>query len=204
MVPQTHFQKGDTMSKTKTKPSTPALIMYGIIGVSAVTSALCFFLYYRGLSPYTATLWTGIVFLTIYYHLQMRLLMGNVTKLFKLNPESAFFREKKFEKKLYKFLKVKKWKGKALTYNPELYDVKSRTPAEIAYATAKSETDHWINILIALSTAVFGIIWGNLWIFLVTVLPIALFDGQFIVIQRYNRPRLLRLVKRKMPKREAK
>ena len=181
----------------KTKPSLPALIMYGIIAVSAIVAALCLFLYYSDISPYAATLWTGIVFLTIYYHLQMRLLMGNVTKLIRLNPESAFFRERKFEKKLYKLLRVKKWKGKALTYNPELYDVSKRTPYEIACATAKSETDHWINILIALSTVVFGIIWGNLPIFLLTVLPIALFDGQFIAIQRYNRPRLLRIASRK-------
>ncbi len=180
----------------KNKPSGPALIMYGIIGVSAVLALLCLTLYYSGVSPSSAILWTGIVFMTIYYHLQLRLLMGNVTKLIKFSPESFFFREKPFEKKLYKFLKVKKWKGKALTYNPELYDVSTRTPLQITNATLKAEADHWINILIAFSTAVFGIIWGNLWIFLLTAFLASLFDLQFIFIQRFNRPRLLKLSKR--------
>lgn len=31
------------------------------------------------------------------------------------------FKERKFEKGFYEFLKVKDWKGKALTYNPESF-----------------------------------------------------------------------------------
>lgn len=181
---------------TRHKPSVPALIMYSIISLSAMVAAVGFFLYYAHIFPHTAVMWTSVVFFTIWYHLQMRLLFGNVSKLMKFRTESFIFRERKFEKKLYKFLRVKKWKGKALTYNPELYDVSTRTLYEIVSQTMKAEGDHWVNIIIAFSTAVFGIIWGNLWIFLLSAVLVALFDMQFIFIQRYNHPRLMRLMKK--------
>ena len=58
----------------------------------------------------------------------------------KLNKSgTAIF--KSFEKKLYKLLKVEKWKGKALTYNPELFLLKNYSYYEIANTMTKAETD---------------------------------------------------------------
>ena len=39
--------------------------------------------------------------------------------------------------------------------------------------------------------------WANLWIFILTAIFAMLFDGQFIVIQRYNRPRLIRILEKR-------
>ena len=61
---------------------------------------------------------------------------------------------------------------------------------------SKAELDHWINQLISLSTLLFALIWGQLWIFLITALLAMAFDSQFIIIQRYNRPRIVGLIKR--------
>ena len=184
----------------KAPPSTPAILMYCIIGITAVTAAVFFTLYYGNFFKNPIFLWVGIVSFTIMYHLWMRIIMGNVSKLFKVSYKSPWFKEKGFEKPLYKLLRVKKWKGKALTYNPELYDVKTCSLEDIANTTAKSELDHLINIGISLSTVAFGFIWGELWIFAVTAFFAALFDSHFIVIQRYNRPRLIRLIKREKGK----
>ncbi|MBQ8000952.1 MAG: hypothetical protein IJ298_06980 [Ruminococcus sp.] len=191
------------MNKQKQKPSFAAILMYCIIGVTALICAVCFALYYSNILNSSVLLWAGITCFTIMYHLWLRIIMGNVTKLFKVSYKQWWFKERAFESKLYSLLKVKNWKGKALTYNPELYDIKNRTLGQIADTTAKSELDHWVNVLIALSTVCFGIIWGQVWIFAVTAFFAAVFDSQFIIIQRYNRPRLVRLISRSKQKTPA-
>ena len=180
----------------KPKKSGPAKLMYGLIAVTAVAAAVCFWLYYGTERDHGAILWIGVAAFTTLYHLWVRLLMGNVTKLFSIHHKQWWFRERGFEKRLYKVLHVKNWKDKALTYNPELFSLKERTLEEIADTTAKAETDHWVNILIALSTVLFSIPWGMFWLFLLTALGASLFDSQFILIQRYNRPRLVRAMAR--------
>lgn len=66
----------------------------------------------------------------------------------------------------------------------------------------KSELDHWINEIISLSTLLFALIWGQFWIFLISALAAMIFDGQFIIIQRYNRPRVMRILKRQEKKKQ--
>ena len=106
----------------KPKKSFAAFLMYSIIALSAVVAIVCLVAYYAGFLTAAWTLWSGIVAFMIMYHLWARIIMGNISKLFGIQYESRWFSEKKFEKKLYKFLRVKNWKGKVLTYN----DGKSR------------------------------------------------------------------------------
>lgn len=180
----------------KTKKSGPAIFMYCVIAFTAIVSVICFTLYYGQFYKKDVILWVGITAFTIMYHLWMRIIMGNVSKLFKkhITYTNWWFQEKKFEKKLYEILRVKKWKGRALTYNPELFSLKDNSLEEIANTMSKAETDHWINELISLSTLLFAIPWGMFWIFLVTAIAAMLFDGQFIIIQRYNRPRIVKII----------
>ena len=182
----------------KTKKSGPAIFMYCVIGVTLITSIICFLLYYSNTLKNGIVLWTGITAFTIMYHFWVRIIMGNVSKLFKnyINYNQWLFKERKFEKGLYKFLRVKNWKGKALTYNPESFSLKEHSLAEIANTMAKSEVDHWINEAISLSTLLFAIPWGQFWIFFITAIVAMIFDSQFIIIQRYNRPRILKVLGR--------
>ncbi len=185
----------ETMTKPeKAKPSGPAVLMYCIIGICALAAAVSFTLYYGNFAENVLILWVGIVTFTITYHLWMRIIMGNVSKLFKVSYKHLWFKENAFEKKLYTFLKVKKWKRKALTYNPELYSVKDRTLEEIADTTAKSELDHWINEIISIVSIFFVFLWGCAPAFIISAVAAMLFDAQFIVVQRYNRPIVLRLM----------
>lgn len=179
----------------KSRPSGPAIFMYCVIAVTAITSAVCFVLYYDGHTDSGFVQWTGITAFTIMYHLWLRIIMGNVTKLFGISYTQRWFKEKAFEKKLYELLRVKKWKDKALTYNPELFSLKDNSLQSIANTMSKAETDHWVNELISLSTLFFAIIFdGGFIAFFITAIAAMLFDGQFIVIQRYNRPRVVRLI----------
>lgn len=177
----------------KLNKSGPAIFMYLVIAAGLLISAVNFFIFYIIKINNSAVLWIGIVAFMLVYHLWIRIIMGNITKLFKLNYNMKWFKEKSFEKALYKLLKVKKWKKKALTYNPELFSLKNHTFHEIANTMTKAETDHWINELISLSSLLFAFLWGKFPIFLITCLAAMLFDMQFILIQRYNRPRILKL-----------
>ena len=183
----------------KLNKSGPAIFMYIIILITLITSIICFYLYYCNINKAGIILWIGITAFTIMYHFWMRIIMGNVSKIFKknINYNQWWFKEKSFEKKLYKFLRVKRWKKKALTYNPELFSLKHHFLEEIANTMVKSEIDHWINEVISLSTLLFAIWWGEFWIFLITAIFAMIFDSQFIIIQRYNRPRVVKLIEKK-------
>lgn len=184
------------MNMKKTRPSGPAIFMYCVIAVCAITAAVTFTLYYGNITKNGAVLWIGVTCFTAMYHLWLRLIMGNVTKLFKIKHTQRWFRPLPFEKRLYELLRVKKWKDKALTYNPELFSLRDYSLEEVANTMSKAECDHWINELISLTTLLFALLWGELWIFAITAFAAMLFDAQFIVIQRYNRPRIERLLKK--------
>jgi len=184
--------------------SGPAIFMYLVIAITVITSIVCFTLHYGGIYESQIILWTGIVAFTIMYHFWVRIIMGNVSKLFKkhINYKQWWFKERKFEKKLYEFLHVKEWKGKALTYNPEDFSLKENSLEKIANTMAKSETDHWINEIISASTLLFAIPWGAFGIFLISAIVAMIFDSQFIIIQRYNRPRIVKILEREEKKQE--
>ena len=181
----------------KNKLSGPAIFMYCVIIVSVVIAAVCFVLYYGGFVRHGGVLWTGVTFFTITYHFGGRIILGNISKRFGVSYKARWFSERKFEKKLYKLLRVRKWKEKVLTFDPDSFSTAKHTYLEIANTMAKSELDHWINELHALSSILFGLIWGELWIFIITAIAAMLFDLQFIIVQRYNRPIVLRVAKRK-------
>ena len=183
----------------KLNKSGPALFMYAVIGITLITSIVCFMLYYSNTYKSLIILWTGIISFTIMYHFWVRIIMGNVSKLFNkhINYKQWWFKERKFEKGLYKLLRVKDWKGKALTYNPESFSLKEHSLEEIANTMTKSELDHWINEVISLSTLLFAIPWGTFWAFLISAIVAMIFDSQFIIIQRYNRPRIIKILEKR-------
>lgn len=178
------------------KKSGPAIFMYCVITVTLIIAATCFILHYGNILNNGIALWIGITAFTILYHFWVRIIMGNVSKMLKINYKQWWFKERVFERKLYKLLKVKNWKDKSLTYNPESFSVKEHSLENIANTMSKSEVDHWINEVISLSTLLFALIWGEFWIFLLTAILAMAFDSQFIFIQRYNRPRIVKLIER--------
>ena len=182
----------------KGKKSGPAIFMYFVIGITIITWLICFTLYYKNIYRAPIILWTGITAFTIMYHFWVRIIMGNVSKIFKnhINYKQSWFKQRKFENGLYKVLRVKEWKGKALTYNPESFSLKKHSLEEIANTMCKSEVDHWINEIISISTLLFAIPWGAFWIFAITAVAAMIFDSQFIIIQRYNRPRVVKILKK--------
>ena len=178
--------------------SGPAIFMYSVIAICLIVSSLCFGFFYTGNTDSLIVFWIGMVTFTIMYHFWVRIIMGNVLKLFKkhITYKQYFFREKKFEKKFYDFIKVKSWKDKVLTYAPQEFDLKANSLETVANNMAKAELDHWINSLISISTIFFGYISNVFWPFIVSAIFAMAFETQFIVLQRYNRPRVVKIIEK--------
>ena len=107
-----------------------------------------------------------------------------------------WFTERAFEQKLYKKIQVKKWKKWFPTFNPQDFDLKSRSMEEIVQVTCQAEVVHEINMVLSFVPIVFSVWFGSLGVFLLTSFAAFLFDGIFVIMQRYNRPRLIRMMKK--------
>lgn len=188
--------------KANKRLSGPAIFMYSVILFVTILSAIFFYLYYSGISQNDIVLWVGIVSFMILFHFGGRIFMGEMTKKLKINYNHPFYKQRKFEKKLYKILRVRKWKDKVLTFEPEMYDFQNRTLPQLATTMAKSELDHWINEIISIISIFFTLIWGCFPAFFISAVLAMIFDAQFIIVQRYNRPIVLRLMQRKASKLE--
>lgn len=181
----------------KPKLSGSAVFMYSTMVLTALAAALCLSLHYCSITASGVVLWTGIVAFMILYHFGLRILMGKVTAHLPISPDWQLYRPLPFEKKLYRLLRVKQWKGHVLTFEPENFDLQTRTLEQVAQTMCKSELDHWINEGISVTSIAFSLLWGQFPIFLATALAAMVFDAQFIVVQRFNRPKVLRLLQRR-------
>ena len=135
---------------------------------------------------------------TVFYHFAMRLLVGAVVPAFvKKGVENGiWFRQKRFEPPLYRILRVKQWKRYLPAYAPESYNLKKHSLEEIIHTCCCSEAVHaWIMLLSFLPVLTIPV-FGAPWVFWVTSTLAALFDGCFAILQRYNRPRLIRILER--------
>lgn len=151
-----------------------------------------------------AFLTLAITFSVAFYHFCMRLFVGfiiNILMKNKADYTKKHYQIKDREKKLYKKLKVKKWKKYMPTYEPELFDTKKHTPDEIAQAMCQSEIVHETIFVLSFAPVFLTIWFGDLPVFLITSIIAALFDLMFVIMQRYNRPRIIRLIDVKRTKR---
>lgn len=141
----------------------------------------------------------SITFCTALYHFAMRLFVGEICNKFiepKLNYNAKWFNEKKFEKKLYKFLKVKKWKKFAPTYSPESFSLKDNSKEDIIRTMCGAEVVHELIIVFSFLPIIFSGLLDSFYEFLFTSIIAALVDSVFVIIQRFNRPRVIKLLKR--------
>ena len=175
--------------------------MAKIMKVSALSSALLtllfIILYVNIHSPLLLIL--AITAGTTAYHFIMRLLVGNIIDRIlhnRVDYTAPWFRSKAFETRLYKALKVKKWKSKMGTYDPKSFDPKLHSWEEIASATCQAELVHEVIIALSFLPLLAAIPFGTFTAFAVTSVLAACFDAIFVIIQRYNRPRIIKLIKK--------
>lgn len=104
-----------------------------------------------------------------------------------------WFREKSFEKALYRILMIKKWKSKMPTWNDGDFAPGENDFEILMTHMCRAEVYHEICMVLSFVPVLFSIFWGKFWVFFWTSVGGCLFDLMFVLIQRYNRPRVLKL-----------
>ena len=168
--------------------------------IAAVTTVCTFILllmlrYLRASWILTAAISVG----TTAYHFLMRLAVGYlVPKVtgYHFNHQHPWFQSRKWEHALYRKLNLKMWKKHLPTYAPSQFSLKSNTPLEIVRNMCGAEIVH--EIIMALSFLPLGMVplFGAFPVFLITSLLAALVDSIFVMTQRFNRPRIIRILEK--------
>ena len=141
----------------------------------------------------------AISFGTTLYHFAMRLAVGFFIPLLikKYNYRNRWFRPKKWEADLYRKLKVKTWKHKLPTFDPSQFSTDHYTLPEIVQNMCQAELVHTVIVVLSFVPLAFVPLFGVFPVFLATSLAAGLTDCVFIIAQRYNRPRLIRIIEKK-------
>ncbi|MBQ5851945.1 MAG: hypothetical protein IIW54_14205 [Lachnospiraceae bacterium] len=161
---------------------------------------------------YTANTVLGIDFcytlfitsVTVFYHFGIRLIAGytlNILKHHSFAYNNGIFKEYSFEKGMYNTIKVNRWKDKMPTFNPSAFDIETNSIKDIIHTMCLSELVHLVNIPLSfvpiMACFLVQRLKDDILIFIITGTLAAVFDMMFVIIQRYNRPRIVRLLSRK-------
>ena len=171
-----------------------------MMAVSAITLVLMFVFWGIFLANEVRIFFTlGIVSLTICFHFSVRLVIGGVIDYFfknRVDYTKKRYQPKGFEKGLYKTLRVKKWKNRMPTANEDYFSVKKHSLEEIVMAGCQAEIVHELCAAAGFLSVLFAIPFGDWWVFFITAAVGAVYDMVFVIIQRYNRPRLMKALER--------
>ena len=162
---------------------------------------VCFVLSLTGYLLTFSELWeTVAISLGItFYHFSMRLAVGSLLDQ-KLRNEvdyhCAWFQERSFEPKLYAFAHVRIWKKHMPTFEADLFGLRTKNLESVVKATCQAEIVHEIIIVLSHLPILLGFAIGTWKVLIGTSVLAALIDLLFVMIQRYNRPRLVLLMER--------
>ncbi len=143
----------------------------------------------------TVTITIGVTL----YHFVMRLSVGTIVNFImrnKANHNCVWFNEKSFKNGIYKLIRVREWKKFLPTYSPDTFDTDQKSVKEIIGATCQAEIVHEVIMVLSLiPMALIPFLGGEAALIITSVLAM-LFDFLFVIIQRYNRPKLVRVMER--------
>ncbi len=147
-----------------------------------------------------ACMFLGVVFLAAAYHMIVRLVAGTFCDGALENgidTENHWFADSDMEQSLYRVLGVKHWKNRLPAPDAWKYSLKKRSLEDVIAETCRTELVHEIGIVMSLLSIFLSILFGYLWFFILTAALGVLFDLGFVMVQRYNRPRLMNTAKEK-------
>lgn len=175
------------------KKSLFAVTMHYAALVSCVLTVLFALLYH--FVGHSVLLAVAITFGTTFYHFGMRLLVGALVPK-RFDYRKRWFQPAKWESALYKFLRLRKWKTQLPTYDPKLFSLQENSLEQILCNMCQAEVVHEIIILLSFLPLLFSIVWDSFLVFLITSVLAAGFDLLFVMLQRFNRPRIIKLRRR--------
>lgn len=133
------------------------------------------------------------------YHIAIRFLAPVVLDILfhrRYDYRAAWFQPRRWEASFYEFLRLKAWKAQVMTYDPREFSLKLHTPEEVVRNMCHAEAVHELIMVLSFTSLLFAIPFGTFGVFLITALAAALLDGVFVMLQRYNRPRMIRLMEK--------
>ena len=142
----------------------------------------------------------AISFGTSSYHFVMRLAVGYALPAathYDFDYNHPWFRPRSWEGGFYKKLKLHRWKGQLPTYAPEQFDLENNSLHRVVQNMCGAELVHEIIIVLSFLPLLLIPIFGTPGVFILTSLGAAAFDSVFVMVQRYNRPRVVRVYERK-------
>ena len=151
-------------------------------------------------TAYGVFLSLAITFGTTSYHVVMRLVVGlafHVVMQNQADYKKRWYQIGKHEMAVYEKLKIKNWKRRMPTYDRTLFDPRVHTWEEIAQAMCQAERIHETTVLLSFLPIAEGIWFGAYPVFIVTSVLAAGCDMLFVMMQRYNRRRIMKLMTRK-------
>ena len=173
----------------KTANRFPIVMKTAAALLSAITAVLIGIYLHTGSSAMKTA---AISFGTTAYHFVMRLVVGYWIPPVK--GTGRWFRPRRWEAPLYRFLRVKSWKKHLPTYDPGQFSLAKHTPQQIVRNMCGAEVVHEVIMVCSFLPLVLVPLFGGFGVFFITSLLSALVDGMFVIAQRYNRPRMERLV----------
>lgn len=148
--------------------------------------------------PSPALLALAITAGTVCYHLIMRLIVGWIfdrTMKNRADYHRRWYQVPAREQHLYEKLHIKGWKANVPTYEPSYFDPKLHSWDEIAQAMCQAELVHETIILLSFLPLAAVPMFGAFWVFLGTSVAAAAVDLLFVILQRYNRARVVKLLR---------
>ena len=176
------------------KKNTFPMIMRSTAAVTSILTVLLSLIF-----EYTQASWTLIAAISVgttAYHFLMRLMVGYVIPKvtgYRFDYWKPWFQPRKWEAPLYKKLKVKQWKGHLPTYAPSQFSLKDNGIFRVIQNMCGAEVVHEIIMVLSFLPLLMVPVFGEFPVFCITSTLAALVDSIFVIAQRYNRPRLVRI-----------
>lgn len=141
----------------------------------------------------------SITFGVSFFHFAMRLMVGYFWDWALKNHvdyTKKWFSVGDWELRIYQLMRVKKWKKFMPTFEKNYFDIKQHSLEEIVGATCQAEVVHESIVLLSFFPVFLSIWFGSCAVFVITSIAAACVDLLFIMIQRFNRFRLLKIINR--------
>ncbi len=172
--------------------------LYIISGACIVLMFVFLALFVR--SHNDAMLIIGVIMLNASYQLITRLLVGSICEgVFEngINSSLEWFGTTDFEGRFYGSIGLKYLKRNLPKFERTDFSLARQSIQDIIDAGCEIEAEHEINIGVSMLGMLPALMFGNVWVFAVTAVGAVIYDLLFIAVQRYNRPRLERVLEKR-------
>ncbi len=142
-----------------------------------------------------------IFFVSVDLHFLIMFISAPIVSLLfrkRFNYNCLWFKQGRFETKLYRTLRVKRWKTLLPTYHTIDYSTKHYNFETVIQNMCHAEVVHEVITLTSYLAVLFGLIVSNYGLLILFSAIFSTLHMPFIIVQRYNRPRILKIYSKRL------